>query len=369
MIPDNVLKFATEKNIGTYLMFKDYFNQYRSLHGAKNATFSTVDSNGNPISFAEKENAMNAALKKEIMRVAGIHNFEDFPLEQWVTNPTLIWSTFSTVNMLIDMIHPDVLIDSIGLYSEIKNIGWGDSALFDIEPNGLFTVSKAGRSQKTTNVHKQFKGTVSIVAEPRELTVAVSLYRVLSGAESLASFVQKAILSIESQITIDAYNAMNTLMTTGLPSTATVGTYVSGYSQANLLRICSQLESWLRVKPVVVGTPIALMNIFPDDPNYRYGPNDDAWKMGYVTNAFSYPVLALPNIADHSTPFGRIISDSYIWVLAPSAGKLIKVVMEGSTLAYTDSTFANANLMTRSVITKSWGVGVVTNSLAGCISL
>ncbi len=368
MIPSNVLKFATEKNLAPYIMFEDYYNHYRSLNGAKNLTFSNIDAEGKPITFAEKEALMNAALMREIMRVAGINNFDEFPLETWVTNPMLNWASFAVVSAMIDMILPNTLIGSIGLYTDIKNIGWGDSALFDIEPNGLFLVSKGGRAQKNTNLHKQFKGTVTVTPEPRQLTVGVSLYRVLSGAESLASFVSKCVLSMETQVTIDCYNAFSTLMS-NLSTTATTGLQVSGYSQAELMRLCAIVEAWTRQKPVIVGTSIALLNVLPTDANYRYTLEDSYAKIGYVRQAFGYDTLMLPNVADYTTQFGRVISDSYLWILAPGSQKLLKLVLEGSTLSNTESTFENANLLQRSTLVKSYGVAVVTNAVAATIAL
>ena len=370
MIPSNVLKFATKDNLGVYEKFQDYYNHYRSINEKKSFTFSEKDTEGNPITFAEKELMMSAALKREIMRVAGIQNFEQFPLEQWVTNPMLNWATFAVISGLVEVVIPDVIFDSFGLFTDIKNIGWGDSALFEVESNGLFTVSKAGRAQRTTEMYKEFKGNVSIVPEPRQLTVGVSLYRVLSGAESLARFVSKLILSLESQMTIDVYNAFVTLMN-GLPTTTTTGLQVSGYSETDLRRICAQIEAWTRTKPMVVGTSLALANVLPStDVNYRWDLGTSEYsRLGYMQTAWGYNMLALPNIADHTTEWAIVISDSYLWILAPASGKLLKLVLEGATLSNTDSVFENGNLLQRSTMIKSYGIGVVTNSLAGLIAL
>jgi hypothetical protein len=368
MIPRNVVNFATEAHLGPYLMFQDYFNHYRSQNGAKTVEFSKVDQDGKAISFAEKETLMNAALKREILRVAGISNFDEFPLETWVTNPSLSWATFAVVNTMVDMILPNIMIDSIGMFTDIKNIGWGDSANFDIEANGLFVVSKGGRAQKRTNVHKQFKGSISILPEPRQLTVGVSLYRVLSGAESLADFVMKAVRSIEAQVTVDAYNAFATAMA-ALPTTATTGLQVSGYSQAALMRLAQQVQAFTGQKPVIVGTSLALLNVLPEDVNYRYELDSDYVKMGYVRTAFGYDTLMLPQVADWASPWGTVISDSYLWILAPGSQKLLKLVIEGSTLSHTDGAWDNANLSQNFTMIKSYGVGVVTNTTAGVIAL
>jgi hypothetical protein len=368
-VPTNVLAFASEKNLAPYLMFHDYYNQYRATNNGAKVEFSTVDDKGQPISFAEKEALMNAALKREILRVSGVQNFTDFPLETWVTNPMLSWATFAVVSAMIDMILPESIIDTIGVYSDVRTIGWGDTSIFDVEPRDLFVVSKAGKGQRSTEIHKQYKGTISIVPAMRELTVAVSLYKVLAGAESLATFVSKVVRSMETQLSLDAYNAFAAGMA-ALPTTATTGLQVAGYSQASLVRLCQQVTAWNQgSKAIIMGTQLALVNVLPDDANYRYFLEDEYMKLGYVKTAFGYDVLALPQVADLTTPFGTVLANERLWILSPASQKLIKVVLEGSTLSNTDSTFTNANLLQKSTMWKSWGVGIATNAIAGIITL
>jgi hypothetical protein len=368
-VPSNVLNFATEKNIAPYIQFRDYYNHYLSRdYGVTGLTFSTTDDKGEPISFDEKEELMNQALKREILRVSGIQNFDEFPIEQWASNPVLAWSTFAVVSSMVDMILPESVIRSIGLYTEVRNIGWGDSALFEILPRDLFVVSKAGRAQRSTEMYKQFRGNKSIVPELRELTVGVSLYRVLSGHESLAFFVFKVVRSMETQVTIDAYTAFAAAMD-ALDNTATTGLRVAGYTQATLVNLCQKIEAWAQAKPVVVGTHAALVNVLPSDANYRYSLDDDYMKIGYVKTAFGYDLMAIPQVADLATPWGLKLADNRLWIIAPGSQKILKLVFEGSTMSNTDTVFQNANLIQKSVLMKAWGVAVVTNTTAAVITL
>ena len=133
-IPSNVLKFAGQENLAPYQMFVDYYNHYRAINGSKNVEYqkySFDDESGKEVelSFAEKEDKLNSALKREIMRVAGITNFEAFPVSTWQTHPTLRWATFAVVSAMIDMILPNVIVDTMGAFSEVRNIGLGDVAL------------------------------------------------------------------------------------------------------------------------------------------------------------------------------------------------------------------------------------------------
>jgi hypothetical protein len=179
-IPSNVLQFAKD-NTSPYEMFVDYWNHYSSFNGNKKAEFSLTRKDGSPISFAEKETAMNEALKAEVARVSQVSFDSSIPLEQWANHPTVRWANFAVISAMIDMVLPDALIGSIGDYSEIRNGGWGDSFSFDIKNRDLFVVSKSGHGQRATEIHKQFDTTVTVVPTPHQITVQVSLYKVLCG--------------------------------------------------------------------------------------------------------------------------------------------------------------------------------------------
>lgn len=372
-IPTNVMNFATDSNLQVYKQFGDYFAHSRFIDGDTKAEYqkSTVDANGQVVelSFSEKEEKMNQALKREIMRVAGVTSMSDFPLETWATHPTIRWATFAVVNAMVDMVIPQTIIDSIGLYSDVRTIGFGDSATFEIKPRDLFAVSKAGRGKRQAELRKQFNGQVAIVPENRQISVAVSLYRVLAGKESLADFVMKAVRSVETAITYDAYDTFATAMA-AIDNTASTGLRVAGYTQAEFVRLSQTVSAWNGgAKAVAIGTQAALANILPADANYRYDLQSEYVKIGFVRNFQNTDIMVLPQLADYATPFALKLSDDYIWLVSPSSQKLLKVVLEGSTLAYTDEPYANANLVQTSTLNKAWGVGVATNAVAGTISL
>ena len=366
-IPSQVLAFAGEANIDVYKMFADYMNQYRSMNGTKNLDFqtTTTDENGNVVSlsFAEKGDKLNSAMKREIMRVAGIQNFEAFPIETWASHPTLKWATFAVISAMVDMVLPETIIDSIGIYSDVRTIGWGDNAAFDVEPRDLFTVSKAGRSKRVTELKKQFKGQVTITPEPREMSVFVSLMKVLAGKESLAEAVVKMTRSFETALAYDVYSAMTTQMGI-IDATAVTGLRVAGYTQEEFVRLSQTVAAWNGgAKPIVIGTQLALAKILPANANYRYEIDSDYVKLGYLRNFQGTDIMVLPQIADYATPFGLKLDNTKLWFVSPSSQKIVKVVLEGNALSYTSDTYANANLIQTSTLIKSWGMGIATNAV------
>jgi hypothetical protein len=366
-IPANVMNFAGAENLGIYRQFSDLWNHYESLNGKKNKEFATTTTTKEgeviSISYSEKEEAMNAALKREAMRVAGISNFAEFPMETWASHPTLKWAVFAIVSNLVDMILPDAVIESIGAYADVRTIGWGDSATFDVSPRDIFSVSKAGRGKRITEVKKQYKGQVVLNPEPRELTVGVSLYRVL------AEFVAKVVRSFEVAFTYDVYGVFAAAMV-ALDNTATIGLRVAGYTQADFINLAQKVTAYNGgAQAVAIGTLQALSAVFPLDANYRYDLSSDYVKLGYIRNFAGVDLMVLPQVADWETPFQLKLSDATIWIVSPSSPKLIKAVLEGSVLSYTSDVYANANLVQTSTMSKSWAAGVATNAIGATITL
>jgi hypothetical protein len=341
---------------------------------SKNLEFTKYrqDENGKDIliTFAEKEELMNAALRKEIVRVAGIGQAVlELPIEQWAAHPSVVWASFSVVSALVDMILPETIIQSIGMYTDVRNIGWGDSSSFDITSRDLFVVSKAGRAKRVGEMHKQFRGQVTIIPELRELSVQVSLYRVLAGKESLAELVSKAILSMETAMVVDVYNTFNTAMA-ALPVVSGAELRFAGYSQENLVKLAQRVTAYNGgAKAIILGTQAALQNVLPTDSNYRYQLDSDFVKIGYIRTAFGYDIMALPQVAAWETPFSLALSDSYIYIVSPGSQKLVKLVLEGTTLSNTTGVYDNANLTQSTTLFKSWGSAICTNSVAGVITL
>ena len=362
-IPSQVVLFAGEANLSVYKMFADYYNQFRSMNGAKNLDFQTTYTEPETnkvfqVSFDEKEAKMNAALRREIMRVAQIQDFSAFPIETWAGHPTLKWATFAVVNAMIDMVLPETIIDSIGLYSEVRTIGWGDNMTFDIKPRDLFVVSKAGRSKRTTQMHKQFTGQVPVFPEPREMTVFVSLAKVLAGKESLAEMVTKMAKSFETALSIDVYNTFLT-STASLSTSATTGLRVVGYTQDDFVRLSQTVAAWNGGnKPIAIGTQRALAKILPSNANYRWDIEGDFGKIGYLRDFQGTQIMSLPQVADYQTPFGLKLDDTKIWLISPASQKIVKVVLEGNVLSYTSDAYANANLIQTSTMVKSWGTAI-----------
>lgn len=363
-IPSHVLAFAGGKT-ELYEAFHDYFNNYCAINYKANVDYDKT------INFAEKEKKMHDSMLAEIMKYAGLpFSIDTFSIETVATHPNFVWASFAVINAMIDMVLSETMINSVGIYTDVRTGGWGDSFAFEVKPRDLFVVTKSAAGKRTSEMQHQFNGQVTLVPVEHDVTVDVSLYNVLAGKQNLAEFVMKAIRSIETEVSYDAYTAFNTAMT-NLPTTPTDGELkLTSWDQADAIRLASAVTAFnMGAVANWVGTKTALANIMPADANYRYTLDSDYVKIGYIRNFMGYDAIELPQVADWKNPFKVLLDDTRIYVVSPSAMKLIKLCFEGSTLTITSDIYAKANLKQTTTLKKRWIAGVCTNSVAGLVDL
>lgn len=361
----NFLCFAGERD-KVQTRFKDYMYHFMATEMGKDGY--TYD---NTRTFAEKEQQMNSMLKGEVSRLSNVNFGEaSVSMEALSQHPNVRWATYAVVTSLIDMILPDILVRENYMYSDVRHIGYGDTALFNVEPNDLFYVSKAGMNQRTVEFQRQFTSSVTINPENRTITVAANLYKVLCGMESLARFVTKAVLSIEHQMNIEIYKAFDTALS-ALPTTpVNAALNVTGWDEGAAVKLAETVSSFnAGSKAIFMGTPLALRNILPKDANYRYGLDSEYVRLGYVRNFMSYDTFVMNQVADWQNPYTTVLDDKKIYVISPGSQKPVKVVIEGNSRANTLSHYDAADLTETTTLYMSWGIGIATNAIAGLITL
>lgn len=346
-----------------YDQARDYYNEYCAKKtGSTSIAFDATTP------FAEKESLVNEGLLAEILRKSGYAGRE-LTKAEFATNPMVSWATFAVVSAIVDMILPESLIDSIGIYSEMHIVGYGDSVAINIKPRDLFVVSKVGHGKNQGELKKQFDGQVTIIPENHIVSVYVDLYRVLAGLESLADFMAKCVKSIESAITVDTYNVFQTALV-ALPTTTDAALKIAGYTADGLVGLAQKVEAYNGGRQaVIVGTKLALSKVLPANVNFRYALDSDYVRIGYLRDFMGYSIIELPQVAKWESPFTLVLDDNHLYVISPSANKLVHVALGGDTLAYAAQPNDNANLIQEGTLRKQWGVAIATNSIAGIVTI
>lgn len=224
---------------------------------------------------------INKAFAAEVAKQSGCEFKADTKDEvrRYCSNPMVKFFANQIRDVMIDMILPDVLMTgTIRYFADIKYADLGDTIKFDIKSNSLFTVSKAGYRQRTTNQQKTFRTTVTMEGENHEVTVGATLFEILTGQAFLAEEVMKVALSIERSMLFDAYDAFKGAMD------ATAGKLsVANYSEESLVSLCEIVTAYNQGrKAIILGTPVALKKVLPSNNNFRYLLDDEYVKLGHL---------------------------------------------------------------------------------------
>jgi len=351
------MNFSADNAEG-YEKFIPYYEAYKS--GA--ATVGTV-------SFSEANNKMLDFLKGEVAKRSKV-TVEDYggDVMQYCQITSVREAAFSVVSVLTDLIVPNALMKNLGYIAEMKNVAWGDSLKVELRPRDLFIASKFGRGKRLPEIVRQYNGIKTVVPELRAIAVGMSFYDILIGRYSLAEFIAKAVSSIETSMRYDVWDNFVTAMAT-LDSSGDAKLRYTGYTMDDAITLAQTVGAWNSSPAVFMGTKIACSKILPLSTNYRFDLGSEYATLGHVRDFAGTSVIELEQIADYGTEFSLKLPDNKIYVISPSAQKIMHIAIEGNTLSNITNPTEAANLIATGSIMKSWGVAVATSAIAGEITL
>lgn len=358
-LQNHILAFA--KNDSTTLSlfnsFGDYYNHFLSNKGVKGLDYKEG------VTFAEKETAINEAMVSEIMKRANVPS--DSEIKDQLDSPMVQWASFALISNLVDSVLPTTLDSYLGAWTDIQYGGYGDVFEFRKNFSGFLKVTKAGRAQRLAELQRIVPGAFRVEPEPHMLTMETDLYRLILGLDSLAEMTAIVSRSMANAISVEAMGAL-TNATSQLSTNPDVGLHITGYSQANLMKLASRVEAWTGTTPWIMGTAVALSSIIPSATSATVPIDSNYVAIGHVTSAFGYPVLRLPQVPG-AVAHGVGLSDNMIYIV-PTAGKPIKVAIGGE-MRNTTGTFEFANLKQTVTMFKDFGVVAATGSVFGALQL
>ena len=318
----------------------------------------------------EMNKLINKAFALEVAKQSGmpLPNLDNkTEVKRYSMNPMVRFFANQIQDVMIDMILPETLLTgSLKYFADMKFADLGDTIKFDIKSNSLFTVSKAGNRQRTTNQQKTFRTTVTMSGDNHEITIGTTLFEMLTGQSYIAEEVMKVARSIETAMLFEAYDAFKTEMN-GLSGNLAVG----NYSETSLISLCETVTAYNQGrKAVIIGTPVALKNVLPaNTTNYRYLLDDDYVRLGHLAQFNGYDVLPMEQVANpyDSTAYALKLDDTKIYVVSPASDKIVKIGVFGGTFSHQDNSYDNGNKVIENTTEKAWNTAVVTNSVAGVV--
>ncbi len=358
-IPKNIVAFSKGKT-ELYEAWADYVSHHRAEFLGKKVDYDKS------MTFAEKTTRLNKAINEEIGKVAGVTNSGILSDNMWVTHPTYRWATFAVISAMVDMILPETIIEDFGNFADVRIGGYGDSFAFDIHPNDLFITTKLSHGKRNSFAQRQYSNQVTVVPETRAITVEEDLYRILANKVNLAEWAMKCVRSLETEISIDVYNAIFTTYGSLLANFQTAGYSVNGFS-ALAQRVTA---ANFGATSSCFGTKLALSNVLPGNDFLKMELGEIYSKAGYVNSFFGVDLYEIPQrINWEAGDYSFNISDNYLYFISTGAQRLVKICLEGEMLNIQDQAFNNANLTQTSTFLKKYGVAIASNAHYGILAL
>lgn len=332
--------------------FFDAFSDYY-FHWAKETKREDLGAYDATVSLAEKSDKIQKAFFAQIEKMSGVKRTDE-NANSWAANPMVQWACFALVDAVINSILPQTINSSVGIFTDMRYVSYGDLVKYTIKPRTLFTVSRGAHGERTTNRQKQYSGDLVISPIEHIVTVYTDMYRVLAGKEDIADFVRLVVLSIETEMANDATNAL----TTGLA----YGTYpgalsIQGaFSSEALVTLAETVQAYnFGVRPVILGPATALMKVVPDSTlGYRLNVEGKDGMVNIVRNFYGYDLMLMPQYATGNyTNYGLGLDPDTLYVVAPGLDKLVKGVVS-NTLTNSNQFYDNADITQNFTMRKDW---------------
>lgn len=313
---------------------------------------------------AEKADLIQKAFFAEVEKRSNVKCTPE-NMDSWVANPLVQWAALAIIDATINSVLPQTINDSMGLFTDLRMVGAGDIVRLKIRPRTLFTVTKGGMGERTTFRQKNFDGDIVLAPEMHLVTVYVDMFRVFTGKENLAEFVRLVVLSVDTAMGKDAANALSTgLADASYPASLKVS---GAFNAQTLIQLCQRVQAYnFGVKPMILGTAVALANIVPDS-SMGYRGNYDAANgvIRVMKDFYGFTPVELPQYAAGETPDdGVALQDNVLYIVSPAFGKLVQGVVS-TTLTNSNQFYENADLTQNYTQRKAWNFTFASAVWAG----
>lgn len=249
-------------------------------------------------------------------------------------NKVVFKETFNNIlSQIITPVIPAMISAEFMDFADIANIGWGDTARFQVKSNDIYYVTRIAEGVLTGSVQRVYNDELTVNPEPYNIKTTVDWYQVAAGIFDLGDFVYRIAISFSAYVTQMIVNAITAYITANA-STAYV---VNGFSTLTFTRLAEILKAannGARIR--AYGTLAALSAIIPEASAYaglREGLGVEWSKVGYIgvykdVDLMRIPQILLPNTVNTTPLIG--IPDTTVYLMADGGNKPVKLVFEGS---------------------------------------
>lgn len=355
-LSNEIIAFANG-NTDFYVAFADYHNHKAAEEWGK--VFGSYDKN---VSLSEKAEKVKNAFFAEIERLSNCPRTENNS-DAWMANPVVRWAYFAIINAAVNVVLPAYVSATFAPFVDFRTVGYADVVNLKIPPKTLYTVSRGARGERTSFRQKKYAGNITVSPIEHIVTTYVDMARVLAGKDDLAEAVRAIVISIELDMNAEIIGAL----TAGLSALSYPSQFVESgaFDAKKLVQLAQRVQAYNgMVKPIIMGTASALMNVLPDSTQgYRMVVDGKEGTVSYIKNFYGFDLFELPQ-APTGVNYGMALSDNILYVISPAVAKAIVGVMT-TTLTNSNEFYDNADISQNFTMRKGYNFQFVGAAWAG----
>ena len=332
--------------------------------------------------FSGKKAADYADKNRELLEAMGARMAEGTRFEAKFESEGLAMFKNPTVNrnsdirenfnlviaQVINAIVPEVVNESFEAYlAEIKQVGYGDTAVFQIESNDLFKVNQKAEGVRKGVDQPMFDDEITVVASPLTVDASIDWYPFAAGVFDMGNFALKIARSYEAHIFTRVVKGM--LSAANTVGSAYTANGVTPQLWGTLRQRVSAANGGMNV--VAIGTEVALSSVSLGG-NFQVAIGEEMNKIGYLDQYLNTPLIALKNVLVPGTVNGAAtlaLADNKIYMIPVGGTKPVKILFEGSEMSVSFNPDETSDRRYGITIELRVGIEAVCGSKYGTITL
>lgn len=218
--------------------------------------------------------------------------------------------------------------------ADIANVGWGDSARFQVRSNDTFYVTRMAEGVLTGTTQRIYDDELTLTASPYGIKTTINWYQVAAGTFDFGLFVDKVAVSFANYINLMVIQAITADITTNIAASSPY--FTNGFTTAKWSTLVDKLSSANgNAKITAFGSLSALSAIIPSQVGLQQGLGEEWTSTGFLydyfgVNLVKVPQILLPNTVNTTALFG--VPNDTIWLFAEGGYKPVKLLFEGTAI-------------------------------------
>ena len=324
--------------------------------------------------YADKNRELLNAMGKKIVegtRYEAAFEAEGLNLfkQPMFRNNSIIRDNFNAViAQVVNAIVPEVVNDQYSRFlSEVKQVGYGETARFIIESNDLFKVNEKAEGVRKGVDQPMYDDEFTVNARPIEISTHIDYYPLAAGEFDMGNFALKIGRSFSAYIFLKVVKGMT--QATTLYGNAYKTNGISPVLWGTLRERVSAANGGMNV--VAIGTAVALSGVSLQG-NFQIEIGEEMNKVGYLDQYLGVPIVAIKNVLVPGTTNGAAtlaLSDKLIYMVPMAGDKPVKVVFEGNEVSIAYDPEHSSDLRYGITVTMRVGVEAIVGSKIGTIEL